>query len=196
VNAEEVRQLADEIVSRPEFATPQPTLIERAINEVEKQIGKLLNAVADGGAGSVVGLVLLAGVIGVIVWLSIRYGRTVEVDRRLAGVTVEGVSRRSPAEWRAEAEEHEAAGDWKEALRCRYRALVGDLVAEGLLDDTAGRTTGELAAELRARAPVRATDFDAATQLFELAFYADRVTGPQESARFQELALAVTGVRA
>lgn len=196
MNAEDVRQLADEIVSRPEFQTPEPTLIERAIEEVQERLGDLLNAFAGGGAGSVVGLVLLAGIVGLIVWLSVRYGRTVDVDRRLAGVTVEGVSRRSPTEWRAEAEEHEAAGDWKEGLRCRYRALVGELVADGRLDDAAGRTTGELAAELRARAPELAPDFDAATELFELAFYADRPTGPEQSAWFQALALAITGVRA
>ena len=34
-------------------------------------------------------------------------------------------ARRPPAEWRAEAADHEAAGRWRPALRCRYRALRG-----------------------------------------------------------------------
>jgi hypothetical protein len=81
-------------------------------------------------------------------------------------------------------------------IRCRYRALVGDLVAEGLLVDVAGRTTGELGADLRGAAPDRSVAFDAASELFELAWYADRPTGPEQSARFQALAAEVMGVRA
>ena len=45
------------------------------------------------------------------------------------------------------------------------------------------------------RAPERAEAFSAASDLFDLAWYADRPTGPEESARFQALALTATGAR-
>src|SRR3546814_7900913 len=55
---------------------------------------------------------------------------------------------RSPGEWRAMADELEAAGRWKEALRCRHRALVADLVRRGVIPDQAGRTAREYAADV------------------------------------------------
>jgi len=195
VSPEEVRQLADEIVARPEFQQPEPSLIEQARDWVTRRLGELLDAATGGGAGSVVGVIVLVALVVLVVWLTLRIGRTVQVDGRLPGVTVEGVHRRSPDEWRAEAERQEAEGRWKEALRSRYRALVGELVAEGLLEDVAGRTTGELRADVDHRAPDRAESFGAATELFELAWYADRHTGPDENARFRALSDRVTGVR-
>jgi hypothetical protein len=196
VNPDEIRQLADDVVARPEFQVPEPSLLEEAQDWVARKIGELLAEATDGGAGSVVGILVLVTLVGLIVWFSVRMGRSVQADLHRPGVTIEGVHRRSPAEWRADAERLEGEGRWKEALRSRYRALVGDLVAEGLLEDVAGRTTGELRADLRSRAPQRSPDFDAATELFELAWYADRPTGPDESARFQALAVAAAGVRA
>ncbi len=196
VSPDETRQLADEILSRREFQEPEPSLIERIQTWLGDALERLFATVGGGGAGSVVSIVVLAALIGLLVWFFVRLGRTVQADTRIAGITLEGVHRRSPAEWRAEAEEHEAAGRWKEALRSRYRALVGDLVAEGLLDDIAGRTTGELRRDLAERDPGRREAFDQATLLFELAWYADRSTGPDENARFQALAATITGVRA
>ena len=195
MTADEVRQLADEILSRPEFAQPEPSLLERVRSWFEDLIGRILEAAFAGGAGSLIGWVVLLGAVVAIIWFASRWGRTVQVDRRV-GVRVEEIHRRTPAEWRAEAEALEADGQWKLAMRCRYRALVGDLIAAGLLEDVPGRTTGEYRRDVAMRAPDRSSAFDEATELFELAWYADRATGPDENRRFQELALGVTGVRA
>ncbi|MET0826274.1 MAG: DUF4129 domain-containing protein [Acidimicrobiales bacterium] len=195
MNAEEIRQLADDILARPEFRQPEPSLIEQARDWVENRIGDILDAAFSGSAGSLVGWVVLLVAVGLIIWSATRFTRTVQAGGRV-GIEVEGIHRRSPAQWRTEAEEHEAAGAWKEALRCRYRALVGDLVAEGVLDDVAGRTTGEFRRDVTDRAPDRSEAFSAATELFELAWYADRQTGADENARFQALAASAVGVRA
>ncbi len=195
MTAEEVRQLADEILARPEFAQPEPNLLERVRSWFEDLIGRILEAAFSGGAGSLVGWAVLLVAVAAIIWFVTRLGRTVQVDRRV-GIRVEEIHRRTPAGWRAEAEELEASGAWKLALRCRYRALVGDLIAAGLLEDVPGRTTGEYRRDLVVRAPDRSPAFAEATELFELAWYADRVTGPEEARRFQVLALRVTGVRA
>ena len=50
---------------------------------------------------------------------------------------------RTAAQWRAEAAAHDAAGRWREALRCRYRALVAELAGRGLVEEIPGRTSGE-----------------------------------------------------
>jgi len=191
VNAEEIRRLADEIVARPEFSQPEPSLIERARQEVLDLVGQILAEAFSGSAGSLLGWAVLILAVVAVIWFTTRLGRTVQVDRRV-GVVVAGVHRRTPAEWRAEAEEHEARGEWKEALRARYRALLGDLVAEGVLDDVAGRTTGEYRAQLAAD-PRRSAPFAAATDLFERAWYAEGTTGPDENARFRALADEVLG---
>jgi hypothetical protein len=61
----------------------------------------------------------------------------------------------------------------------------------GVLSSEPGRTTGELRAELAGTLPVAAGWFDEATTLFELPWYADAHTGPDERRRFAELATSV-----
>ena len=194
---EEIRELADEILDRSEFDEPEPNLFQRITGWIDDRIHDLLDLVGRSGIFKFLGIViLLVGAALLVRWL---WGLDASGRRRRGqgqdGVSIDEVSRRSPAEWRAEAEEREARGEWKLALRCRYRALVGDLLAERVVDDVAGRTTGELRADVAARAPERAESFSAASDLFDLAWYADRRTGPDESARFQALALTATGAR-
>jgi hypothetical protein len=192
VTPEEIRRLADEILAQEQFRQPEPSLLERFQRWVEDLIGRIFEAAFSGSTGSIVGWVVLLAALALIVWFATRFGRTVQSDGRV-GVTVEGVHRRTPAEWRAEAEAQEAAGEWKLALRSRYRALIGDLIAEGVLVEVAGRTTGEYRADVTRAAPGRARDFGAATELFESAWYGDRPTGPEENERFQALSRAVGG---
>jgi hypothetical protein len=91
-------------------------------------------------------------------------------------------------QWLDAAERAEAAGDWREGLRCRHRALVARLVEEGVVDDVAGRTTGEYRREVGRALPGAAGEFAGATELFERAWYGAAATGPEERARFGALA--------
>lgn len=93
-----------------------------------------------------------------------------------AAVEVPGVAvdrRREPVNWRHEADEHRRAGRYRDALRCRYRALVGDLARRGLIDEIPGRTTGEERAQLHDVDPAAARPFDRAADLFDGAWYGD-----------------------
>jgi len=94
---------------------------------------------------------------------------------------------RPAVDWRADAAANEAAGHWRAALRCRYRALVADLAARGLVEEVPGRTAGEYRREVGVNAPAAAGDFDGATALFEAAWYGNRPTGPDEAQRFRAL---------
>lgn len=103
-------------------------------------------------------------------------GRVVAVDHS-----------RDPRAWRAEADDHRRAGRWRDALRCRYRALVGDLARRGVIDEIPGRTTGE---ERRQMAEVAATahaPFDAAADLFDGAWYGDAEVGERDDDAFRAL---------
>ncbi len=196
MSPEEIRQRADEILSRSEFDEPEPNVADRLGNWLGDHFPDVFDFLPGGGL--VAGLTILVAIVGLVVlvrWLRVRRRRPRRRGGAEAGVEIEVVRRRTPAQWRVEATELEGRGEWKLGLRCRYRALVGDLLAEGLVDDVAGRTTGELRADVADRAPERAAAFSAASDLFDLAWYADRPTGPDESARFQSLAASITGVR-
>jgi hypothetical protein len=80
---------------------------------------------------------------------------------------------REPAEWRRDAEEHRRAGRHREAIRCRYRALVGELARRGLIDEIPGRTSGEERSQMALVAPAGAPAFSAAAEIFDKAWFGD-----------------------
>lgn len=107
---------------------------------------------------------------------------------------------REPVNWRSEAEEHRRAGRYRDAVRCRYRALVGDLARRGLIDEIPGRTTGEERAQLRRVLPPASRPFNAAADLFDGAWYGHFEVDAADDDRFQTLerdvlATAVQGQR-
>jgi hypothetical protein len=145
-------------------------------------------------------IVLVAAMIGLLVlvvrWLASggwsrgrRHRERAESDDldelELAAVAVD--RSREPVNWRSEAEEHRREGRFREALRCRYRALVGDLARRGLIDEIPGRTTGEERAQLRVVRPVAGPPFDAAADLFDDAWYGHADVAADDDDRFQAL---------
>ncbi len=94
---------------------------------------------------------------------------------------------RTAEEWRAEADQHESAGRWRDALRCRYRALVAELAGNGVLDDLPGKTTGEERADIARTVPEASPPFSEATALFDDAWYGDAPTGRDETDRLRQL---------
>ncbi len=185
--ADEARRAAEEILSRPEFDQPEPSIFERAQDWIGERLADLVRSLTAGGAGAFVAWVVLGLLVAVVAVLVVRILGTTRRQATTA-VRVDVERRRPAADWRADAERHEAAGEWKQALRCRYRALVVDLVARQVLDDVPGRTAGEYRRAVDAHAPAVAGEFAGASELFERAWYGDLPTGPDENARFRELA--------
>jgi hypothetical protein len=139
--------------------------------------------------------VLLAIAVGVLIWLLVRAvmqsRRNPRPRRAKAGKgddepiddlgTVVAVDwSHDPQQWRAEADEHRRAGRWRDALRCRYRALVGDLARRGLIDEIPGRTTGEERRQLTVAAADAQAPFGAAADLFDGAWYGSTEVGERE----------------
>jgi Domain of unknown function (DUF4129) len=181
-----VREAVREVLARPEFRPPDRPLLNRVLDWVLEQVGRVLAELGASGAGGIVGLaVLLLALLGVGL-LAARLSRGVTPGREVAAA-LPAAPRRSAADWRAEAEAHERAGEWRAAVRCRYRALVAELADRGLVEEVPGRTAGEYRGQVGRNLPEAATDFAGATELFELAWYGRGEPGATEAARLREL---------
>lgn len=188
---DEARRSAEEILSRPEFQEPPKSIPDRVLEWISARLADLFVNLASGGTGSLLTWLVLAVFAGIVGFIAYRVVRTLRPDPLVRRHEVDGRPDRTPADWRAEAARFEAAGSWKAALRARYRALVGDLVARGVVRDVPGRTTGEYRREVSVEAPTVSDDFAAASALFEAAWYGDVATGPEENERFRALSDSV-----
>ena len=197
---EQVRRLADEILSQREFH-PQENPLQKVVgwigDGIEWVIEQIFGSgggptVGGGGGGGIGGLgwIVLIALTGLAVWLVVRIWSRLQRDPAVKdqGPDVEVEEIRSAGEWQADADRLEAEGRWKEAMLARYRGLVATLVQAGVLEPIPGRTSGEYRRELSQSVPVVAADFSDATELFERAWYGDLPTGPEEAARFRQRA--------
>jgi Domain of unknown function (DUF4129) len=183
---ERVREAVREVLARPEFRPPDRTLLQRAFDWLLEQAGRLLAELGASGAGGIVGLAVLVLALLGIGLLAARFSRGMTPSPEVRAA-IPGAPRRPAADWRAEAEAHERAGAWRAAVRCRYRALVADLAARGLVEEVPGRTAGEYRRQVGRSLPDAAADFAGATELFELAWYGRAETGAREASRVREL---------
>jgi Domain of unknown function (DUF4129) len=191
-----VREQADQILSQARYDEPAQSIPDRIMEWLGEQLTNLIGSLVGGGGGAVVAWTILLGAAGAVIYLLVRYGRiTVPALAPDPEPEVMVELTRSAREWRQEAEALEGQGRWAEGLRCRYRALVADLVRQGVIPEQAGRTAGEYARDVAARQPEVAPSFAAATELFEAVWYGGVVTGPSEAERFRELDARVLAAR-
>jgi hypothetical protein len=167
-----VREDACELLS-PEVACTPPDLG-----------GQETPTQSSGGLSGIVWLLLAAGV-ALLIGMAVRAIAGRVRDRDVADDEVEREDGaeivpldealidpdNTPTDWRARSQRHRLAGEHREALRCEYRALVGDLARRNLLDEIPGRTTGEERAQLRRTAPVVDGPFGAAADMFDVVWY-------------------------
>ncbi|HEX7166047.1 MAG TPA: DUF4129 domain-containing protein [Acidimicrobiales bacterium] len=186
---EDVREAAEEVLSRPEFAEPPKSIYDRVLDALGDAINRVLSTLFEGGRSSVVAWIALTVVVFVIAFLIVKVARAVRrPPPGEPGFTVETDVRRPAVEWDEEAARHAAEGRWRDALRCRYRALVARLASAGAVDEIPGRTAGEYRREVGRTRPQVAPPFAEATDLFERAWYGHRPTGEDDDRRFRELA--------
>lgn len=184
---QEIREAAREILQRPEFREPPRSLYQRLQEALADWLGDLLGRLVGGGTPGFVAWVVLVVALGAAAYLVVR---ALQLDRRRGAPSDEDsvVQRRRPAaEWEAQAAACEAHGDWRGALRCRYRALIARLAGRGVVEEVPGRTAGEYLTVVHQAAPGAAPDFTGATALFERAWYGNAATGPEENTTFRQL---------
>jgi hypothetical protein len=185
-DAQSTRNAAHDILSQPQFRTAGPSLLERARSWAGRQVDHALNAALAGHLGIVGAVVLLLIAAGVVL-VVVRVVRASRHTGLVRGVRVDGGARPA-ADWLAEAAACEGRGDWRGALRARYRALLAELAVRGVVEEVPGRTTGEYRAEVGANLPTAAPEFSGATDMFEATMYGDRPAGPAETAALGALA--------
>ncbi len=184
---DQVHRAAGEVLSRPEFREAARPLLSRIWSWVLERLAELLAALAGTSAGSIVGLLLFLLILAAVAAVAVRFARGMTRDPEVAAA-IPSEPGRSAEEWRSRAEAHERAGEWRQALRCRYRALVADLGGRGLVEEVPGRTTGEYRGQVERNVPAAAEAFAGATELFERAWYGRTPTGAGELTRFRDLA--------
>lgn len=192
-----MRRAIEAILARPELAPPRRSLLERAQDWVFERLVQLVHALMGSGGGSILGWVVVALVTLAAIVLAVRFSKGLRPDPSERADATPG-HRRSAIDWRALAAGHEAAREWRAAMRCRWRALVSELARRGLLEEVPGRTAGEYRRQLSAALPSAATDFDVATALFEAAWYGDHPAGAGQAEQLRSLServLATTGDR-
>ena len=190
-----IREQVREVMARPEFSY-EKSWLDRFGEWLAEQLSKLFPDVSAGGPGGTFGggigtlfayviiVLALGGVVAAVIYVVLhRVKKVTAAEDEPTQIELE--HRRSADAWRDDAIGHEAAGEWKEAIRARYRLLVRTLVDRRQLPDVPGRTTGELRDDLAATTPDAAAPFDTLSLLFELPWYADAPTGADENDRFR-----------
>jgi hypothetical protein len=155
------------------------------MDRVLQWIGDLIEKAIRVTPGGLPSLILLVAVIVAIV-VAVRLGlgptglRDALTDRR------RGARARTAADYRAEAEDLASAGQWKEAVRARFRAVFRELEERGVLDPRPGRTAGEIAREGSAAVPEIGDDLRVAAATFDEAWYGARTATAGDYARVRD----------
>lgn len=166
-------------LSKPIYHDGGESLFERAMGRVLEWIGDLFADVAGRAPGGNAGLAILIGVIVLVIVVVIwRAGLLRRTAAERAAVFGDGPVR-SAAEYRAEAEAAAGRGDFAIAIRQRFRACVAELTERTVLDDRAGRTAYEVAADAAAAVPALGEPMQAAARVFAEVAYGDRPGTPQ-----------------
>jgi hypothetical protein len=179
----QVTRTVHAVLARPEYRHPGPSILERIERDVLDALARVLSVVGA-GVGAWLALIAIVALVAIVVW-RLSSGVTRDPGRHVA---ISTGRLRPAADWRAEAEAHERAGEWRQAVRARYRALVADLAGRGVLHEIPGRTAGEYRAELTDALPAASPQFAGATELFEGAWYGHRPTGAADAAHLRDLA--------
>jgi hypothetical protein len=195
----EARRAADEILAGNDYQEPPKSFLQRFADWL-KDLGDrsdptprrrtIGGAPPAGGDASGLGWFMLVVLLVVAAIVASRYRRGARRRKPKDDPLALSESEISlpPNEWLVEAERLERAEQLKEALRCRYRALIGELIDRGIARDLPGRTSGELRADVRRAAPELAGSFTEASYLFDDAWYGHLPTGRAESEAFRQLA--------
>lgn len=132
-----------DVLNRPGYAGLREGFFQRIRRQVQDWVFQRFADLFSGGVGSIVGYVLIAGLVLLAVVLTVRFvggvrgGGTTAVD----GLIVDRTQSRT--EWLAEAARARAVGDLPEAIRCAFRALIAGYAVRGLVEEIPGRTVGE-----------------------------------------------------
>jgi hypothetical protein len=195
VGRDAARDAARRELSDPSYHRSDPSLTQRLLDWVWRQLDRMLGQIGGDALGGTTGLVVLLvllALVGLALWWRLGASRRAA---RTAGAPLFDDRRRTSAEHRAAAERHAADGRWDEAVRERTRAVVRALEERALLDERPGRTADEAAAEAGAALPAHAEALRRAVRTFDDISYGGRPGGPQAYREVAELDTALRHAR-
>ena len=173
ITRDNAREEAERELRRSVYRFGEENVVQRVLNWLLEKIGELFDDVVNVTPGGVSSLVILTiAAVALLVALRVGLGpaglRNALTDRR------RGTRGMSAAEYRAEADRLAAEGDFKEAVRARFRAIIRELEERAVLDPRAGRTAGEIAREGSAAVPAIGDDLRAVARTFDELWYGRR----------------------
>jgi hypothetical protein len=184
VDSEQARQLAIRELAKSQYhrspATPQPSPSPSPSSPSPTPVSHSVST----PHGLVVFLIILAVVLLVVAILLVlrRIGKvrtskksSSKSDKKTDSLDSAAEVLTGAALRRRNAEVAAAAGDWAEAIRERFRAVIGTLDERGLLPERADRTADEAARDAGAVLPAHADALLAAARAFDEVEYGEYV---------------------
>lgn len=186
---EDIRDSADDILARPEYQPEAPSLLERAWNWINEQFAEVLGSIFGTGGSYLVGWVLLVVLGGLLAWFLVRVMPRKRLRKKVVDPSIESDVRVTAGrnDWLEQARAAEAAGNWREAVRARYRAMIAGLIDRHEVVDFEGATSGEYRRSFES-GPPRSDSLDQATEAFEEIWYGGSPAAADDSSRLEELA--------
>ena len=188
--ASEVHKDAWSILSERQFHHQGASWLDSLGNAIGHFFDRVVGAFLGSNGLTVGGVIVAALLVLGGLYVASRFAGRVRRDPGIDLWETEPGSRR-PADWTAEAERHEAAGEWRLALRAYYRALVARLAERGVVEEIPGRTAREYERQVSERLPPASRPFNEASDIFESVWYGYEPSGQPETERFKELAQSV-----
>jgi hypothetical protein len=198
VDPASARDAARDILSGAEYAEPEPTLVERAIDWMGERLGSFFGTLTGGGPGSAIGWIVLVALVAGAAWFLVRAARVPRIDSTATGAGVRyGTETRWDADvWLTESDRLASVGDHRGALRCRHQAMLARMVDARLVDEVPGRTAAEYRRVLGERLPQLRPALEDLTERFERTWYGgDRVGAPDLDAFSEACRTVEAGAR-
>lgn len=170
IDRDTARLRAAEELSGSAYQAAKPGWLSEAFRWVLEKLVNFLDTVDSAVPGGIFAVILLAVVLIVlVVVIRVRSGPLAKAAKGDRAIFTG--HRKVSGDHRKAAEDAAARGDFDEAVRERFRAVVRALEERGLLDEKSGRTADEAAAEAGRLLPDVAESLRAGARLFDDVHY-------------------------
>ena len=186
IGRDDARRAAVAELADPGYRAAEPSLVSEVLRWIGERLSELLGAVSSSAPGGIFGLVvLIVVVIVLVVVIRLKAGKLGRAARQ-ESLVFEGRVR-SADEYRKSAEAAAARGDFDEAVRERFRAVVRALEQRALLDARSGRTADEAAADAGRLLPGCADELRHGAAAFDDVHYGGRTASAEGYQRLVDL---------
>jgi len=172
IGRDEARRRAEEELAKAKYHGI-PDWISDVVRRISELVDRVLSPVLGGPGAGGAGWVLLVVVLVVVVALVLIVWRVglPRWRRRIPDAEVGLDDERAPQEYRGAADRAAAQGDWTDAIRERFRALVRELEHRTVIDPRPGRTALEAAGAAARLMPAVEPSLRTAASLFNDVMY-------------------------